>query len=256
MKLDYVPLLPVQRQLQGMPRGMERFQEYLRTIITADGTGLELPSLIMMNPMGKEHVTALLDEYLALDADGIAAGIVAEVSQELADDPGDFKLTMILADDLRGGWTNRYDYEFTQRFKCGPPPPESRLPRWAKHFWLNAVLWTSEPASRRAVREAVLTTLYRAAYVLRHGPARTLREMLLQEGQVMRRAGCVVPMLDAEDITYTREVIAPHLETTDRRLTMECLFGDEAGRTLGFTPRGLSHWAGLALARHDAGLQK
>jgi hypothetical protein len=32
---------------------------------------------------------------------------------------------------------------------------------------------------------------------------------------------------------------------------MECLFGDEPGRTLGFTPRGLSPWAGLALALHD-----
>jgi hypothetical protein len=31
-------------------------------------------------------------------------------------------------------------------------------------------------------------------------------------------------------------------------------FGDAAGRTLGFTPRGLSPWAGLALALHDARL--
>jgi hypothetical protein len=36
------------------------------------------------------------------------------------------------------------------------------------------------------------------------------------------------------------------------RTCIECLFGDEAGRTLGFTPRGLSPWAGLALALYDA----
>ena len=36
------------------------------------------------------------------------------------------------------------------------------------------------------------------------------------------------------------------------RTCIECLFGDEPGRTLGFTPRGLSPWAGLALALHDA----
>jgi hypothetical protein len=36
------------------------------------------------------------------------------------------------------------------------------------------------------------------------------------------------------------------------RTCIECLFGDEAGSTLGFTPLGLSPWAGLALALHDA----
>ena len=62
----------------------------------------------------------------------------------------------------------------------------------------------------------------------------------------MRAAGCTGPVLDEEDIAYTREVLAPFLEAEDMRTCIECLFGDAAGRTLGFTPRGLSHWAGLA----------
>ena len=33
---------------------------------------------------------------------------------------------------------------------------------------------------------------------------------------------------------------------------IECLFGDAGARTLGFTPRGLSPGAGLALALYDA----
>ncbi len=51
---------------------------------------------------------------------------------------------------------------------------------------------------------------------------------------------------DREDIAYTREVLAPYLDAEDMRTCVECLLGDAAGRTLGFTPRGLSHWAGLA----------
>jgi hypothetical protein len=104
------------------------------------------------------------------------------------------------------------------------------------------------------VREAVLTAVYRLAYTQRHGPARTLRDMLAQEGQVMARAGCTEPVLDADDLAYTREVLAPYLDADDMRTAIECLFGDAAGRTLGFTPRGLSPWAGLALALHDARL--
>ncbi len=68
----------------------------------------------------------------------------------------------------------------------------------------------------------------------------------------MALAGCSEPTLDAEDIAYTREVLIPYLDAEDMRTCIECLFGDAAARTLGFTPRGLSPWAGLALALHDA----
>lgn len=252
MKLDYVPLLRIQRELHEIPRGRSRFRQYLRTIFP-DGDVAELPSLIIMNPMGKEHVTALLEDLLALDADGIAARAVAEVSGQVANDPGEFKVALVIADDRMGGWTNRYAEEFTHRFQVGPSaPPEFRLPRWAKDYWINGVLWSSEPASERAVREAVLTAVHRTAYVQRHGPAHTLGAMLAQEGAVMARAGCAGPVLEEEDISYTREVLVPFLDADDKRTVLECLFGDAAGRTLGLTPRGLSPWAGLALALHDA----
>ncbi len=253
MKLDYVPLLQVQRDLQGLPRNLERFRQYLRTM-SPDGVTMELPPLCLMNPMGNDHVTALLDALLALNADGIAAQALAEAATVVANDAGDFKVALVVADDLMGGWTNRYDYEFTTRFGRGTvlPGGSQPKPRWLKDYWLTGILWSSEPATERAVREAVLATVYRAAYVQRHGLARTLRDMLTQEGHVMRTAGCVGPMLDEEEIAYTREVLATFLDATGKRTCMECLFGDEAGRALGFTPRGLSLWAGLALALHDA----
>jgi hypothetical protein len=249
MKLDYVPLLPVQRELQGLPRNYERFRQYLRTVMGPDGEGPERLPLLVANPMARDHVTALLDALLALDADGVAARAVAEASARLAGEPGDFNAALVVADDLMGGWTNRYATEFTLRFRGGPP---GELPRWLKRFWVYGVLWSSEPATERAAREAILTAVYRTAYVQRHGPARTLRAMLAQEGYVMAAAGCTGPALDAEDLAYTREVLAPSLDADDMRTAIECLFGDEPGRTLGFTPRGLSRWAGLALALHDA----
>ena len=83
------------------------------------------------------------------------------------------------------------------------------------------------------MRESILTAADRVAYQQRHGPARTLRDMLAQEGQVMALAGCSGPTLDAEDIAYTREVLIPHLDAEDMRTCIECLFGDAAARTLG-----------------------
>jgi hypothetical protein len=254
VNLQYVPLIPVMRELHGLPRSRERFRQYLRTIFPIDERADQLLPLLAMNPMGKEHVTALLDALFAMDADAIGADAAAAAAAELTDVPGDYKVGIVIADDLKGGWTNRYADEFAYRF--GPETIRCRStalrrPRWLKHDWIMAVLWSSEPATDAAVRETVLAAVYRMAYVSQHGFPHTLREMLAQERHVMARAGCTGPALDEDDIAYTREVLAPELDADDMRTCIECLFGDAAGRTLGFTPRGLSPWAGLALALHD-----
>jgi hypothetical protein len=252
MNLDYVPLLTVQRELQGIPRSLARFRQYLRTVLSDGGADVELIPLLVANPMARDHVTALLDALLALDADGVGAAAAAEASAALADVPGNFKVSLVVADDLLGGWTNRYATEFTFRSAAGVRfSRRAGEEKWSKRVWVTGLLWSSEPATARAAREAVLTAAYRMAYVHRHGPHRTLRELLAQEGWVLAAAGCAGPVLDEEDLDYTREVLAPLLDADDMRTAVECLFGDAAARTLGFTPRGLSPWAGLALALHD-----
>jgi hypothetical protein len=253
MNLEYVPLLRIQREIQGMPRNMERFEHYLRTIGAKDSATLELPTLLVMNPMGKEHVTRQLDELLAMDADAIAAEAVRAAAAEVVKEPGEFKIGLVIADDLLGGWTNRCDYEYTLRFPPGPSKPAiAKRPRWLKHFWLHAVLWSSEPPSEKGVREALRTSIFRTAYRNEHGYPRTLRDMLAQEGAVMARAGCTGPALEDVGLAATRAIIEPFLDATDKRTAIECLCGDEPASKLGFTPRGLKPWAGLALALHDA----
>ncbi|HXT57083.1 MAG TPA: hypothetical protein VN699_00540 [Pirellulales bacterium] len=247
MKIEFVPLLQVQHDLHLLPRGRGRFQEYLRVMLNERRDDVRLPPLVIMNPMGREHVGALLDALAAIDAETIAARAVDEASVKLADAPGEFKLGLVVADDAQGGWTNRYAYEFDLR-----SAPEATL----KRGWLSGVLWSSEAAAASTVREAALSTIYRAAYVAEHGVANTLGEMLRQEGRVLAQAGCTQPALDADDLAYTREVIAGSLEARGRRVAVECLFGDAAARSLGFTPRGLSAWAGLALALSDARLPR
>jgi len=255
MNFEYVPLIPVMRELYRLPRNMARFRTYLRTIFPNDESRDQLLPLLAMNPMAKDHVMHLLDALLAIDADGIGARATAEAAAELADIPGDFKVGIVIADDWLGGWTNRYADEFTFRFcydHVRAHPNSTKRPRWLKDCWITGVLWSSEPANEDAVRQAVKTAVYRTAYRHQHGLAQCLREMLAQEGYIMSRAGCTGPVLDADDIAYTREVLAPFLDSQDMRTCMECLFGDAAGQTLGFTPRGLSPWAGLALALNDA----
>ena len=69
-----------------------------------------------------------------------------------------------VCDDLKGGWTNRYAYEFTYRF-------EQRA--MYRRAWLPALLWTSETYDAALVREEVLQCVYRVVHVQRHGAPRT-----------------------------------------------------------------------------------
>jgi hypothetical protein len=253
MKIEYVPLLSLQREIYAIPRGRERFETYLRTIMDRDGTTVELMPLIAMNPMARDHVPALLDALLALDADRVGRRAAADAEAALADVPGEHPAALVVVDDLKGGWTNRAAVEFELRF--GPADPRRRPALDRRTVWITGILWSSEPAGERAAREAVLAAAHRLAYLKRCGPARTLRERLAQEGRVLAAAGCAGPTLDDDDREYTRTVLAPLLDAADVRTAVECLFGDEAARTLGFTPRGLSRWAGLALALHDARLE-
>src|SRR5438105_726123 len=112
MQLQCIPLLKVQRDLHEIPLGMARFRQYLRTVLNHDGSDVELAPLLTVNPMGREHVNRLLDALLAIDADRIGAEAAAEASAHVSDVAGSYKATLIVADDLKGGWTNRYACEY------------------------------------------------------------------------------------------------------------------------------------------------
>jgi hypothetical protein len=242
MNLAYVPLLPIQREVQGLPRNYERFQQYLRTIMNADCTDIELVPMLAMNPMGKEHVTEFLDQLLAFDADRLAEQTARDAADKYPDLAGGFKASVVAVDDLKGGWTNRWTYELSMR----RPAPG------AKRFWIAGYLWTSEVPSAETVRATIAAAVHRTAFALQHGTAQTLRDLLNQEGFALARAGFTTPVLEADDLDYTREVLEPHLNAADMPTCIACLFGDAAGQTLGFKPLGLGPWAGVALALHDA----
>ena len=52
MELEFVPLLGIQRDIYRLPRGRERFEAYLHTMVDSRTGDLALP-LVDMNPMGR-----------------------------------------------------------------------------------------------------------------------------------------------------------------------------------------------------------
>ncbi len=235
MPFKYIPLLRKQLEIYTLPRGFERLQSYIQTIVNETGDGSALTPLVAMNPMGKEHCNALLEQYLAseIDAERLAKEALAEFPSNT-----NLRVSLVLVDDAKGGWTNRTDYEYKLRTQLGAALRRSN--------WLSVMLWTSALPSAEAVVEATHTTLRRALHVLTQGDPKTLREILAQEAATQTKFA----MLDPEELTYTKDVLAPLLDTSAENMPVivAALFGDVAAAGLGYPVFGLSENAGLRVA--------
>lgn len=106
-----------------------------------------------MNPMGKEHVGRALGAFLAVDAESIVAVAVADAERRLGPVEQPFRVGIVVADDVAGGWTNRELIEANRLRSV----PDAVL----KRGWLVITFWASETVSVKKVREEVLAGVYR-----------------------------------------------------------------------------------------------
>jgi hypothetical protein len=244
MPLEYIPLLNTQREIYKTPLGVERFKTYINTILNSSEDDVELAPLAAMNPMAKEHAKMCLDKLLAQNADVIAANAIAEFqSRTKALDAFGIRASLVLVDDAKGGWTNRTLNEFHYFF-------EFDKTSFFKRPWLTIPCWTNDEDPHQNVHATTLAYLYRLAYVLEHGQAKTLRDMLKQEGEVLRFAG-VTQWLDEEELTYTKAVVEKWLESTLKPVHIACLYGDKVAKSVGYEALGLGDRAGFALALNN-----
>jgi hypothetical protein len=240
MKLEYVPMLAIQRDLYRIPRGSGRFSQYLATMLDPETGDLRLP-LTAMNPMAQDHVPKYIDLLQAMGAEDTGARAMEDAAVKLAEEPGHYRVGLVVADDAGGGWTHRAATELMHL------QAELAL---EKRGWITGLLWASETYGPSEIREEVLISIYRTIYVARKGAPRTLREILLQEGSAMRLAGARNPALEPAALLRTREILARKLDCDDPPTLIAALFGDRAARELGHPPLGLPSRAGLALALH------
>lgn len=237
MQLEHIKLLQLQRDLHNIPRGMGRFQEYMR--LMTGGTGdLALPPLNIMNPMGQEHVAQRLDELIALGAEQIAAQAVQQTASQLSQLTGQLQHGFGIADDLHGGWTNRYSSEATFHFTSDAA---------AKRGWAATILWVSDTPDAQKIYQEVARSIYRTVFILQKGLATTLQELMEQEGWAGVNAG-ILPHLDNEELEYSHQLIQPHLTSKSYPIWFATMYGDPAATLFGYEPLGLSPRAGFAVA--------
>jgi hypothetical protein len=220
-----------------------RFRRYLEAL--TGGTDDVVLPIGVANPMAREHAVARLDELLALGAEEVGAQAAAEADARLRSQPGtiEIKAALVLADDLGGGWTNRYTTEASVRF-----PGRGAL----KRPFATALVWTSEPTpTAEVIRQEVLAAIYRVAYQQCHGLPTTLQAMLDQEGLAAVFAD-TRPALGPAELERVRRIIGPRIEGASYPTAFACLYGDEAAEQLGYPRLGLPPRAGFLMALADA----
>jgi hypothetical protein len=245
MALSYIPLLGTQLEIYNVPLGLERFKSYIKTILGSLEDDTELAPLAHMNPMAKDHAKVYLENLIAIEADATAQTAVTDFKSRFNRlNDLDIKVSLVVCDDAKGGWTNRYLNEFTYFFDFDKRD-------FLKRPWLMVPCWTGDEVSGERIYKDTLAYLYRLAYVFEHHQAKTLRQMLEQEGQVLAFAG-IAQGLDADEFEYSRAVIEAYLESTAKPVQLACLYGDEAAKSVGYEPFGLAHRAGFGLALAQA----
>src|ERR1700730_409190 len=125
--------------------------------------------------MAKDHALSKIDELLALGADEVGVTAAEDAHRRLAAVANDveIKASVVLVDDVAGGWTNRFTSEASVRF-----PGRGAL----KRPFGAALAWTSESPTAAQIRMEMLAAIYRVAYQQRHGLRTSLAAMLEQEG--------------------------------------------------------------------------
>ena len=240
MEIEYVPVLVVLRDLYARPRDASRFGAYLDAML--QGTGDVVLPIAAANPMAREHALARVVELLDLGAEALGASAAADAAARLTDVDDRLRASLVLADDVAGGWTNRYLTEASGRFA-------DRVDR--KRNAVAALLWASESPAPDRIRQTLLGDLYRAAYRRRLGPARTLRAMLAQEGRTAAFAGAR-PALPPAQTAAARATIAPFLDSATYSQQFAALYGDAPAVSVGYVPLGLPARAGFEVALEDA----
>ena len=242
MRVTYLPVLQILRDLYLQPRDITRFRRYIASL-TGGSDDVVLP-IGVANPMAKEHAVVKIDELLAIDADEVGAQAAADADARLKqiEQYVEIKASVVLVDDLAGGWTNRYTSEASVRF-----PGRGAL----KRPFATALAWTSESPTADDIRREMLAAIYRVAFQQRHGLPTSLEAMLDQEGLAGVFAAAR-PTLEPTPLSAARAIIKKVGADPPYPTVFAAMYGDAAADQLGYPMLGLPARAGFEVALADA----
>jgi hypothetical protein len=230
MRFELLPVLDIMLEFYEKPRNIERFQSYLNLLHGQNQNDLALP-LAGFNPMAYEHVHFKLLELQTFQIEKRLEGILNywNARHEKPNDTLVFRVAFNLADDLKGGWTNRFTTDYENKFN------QQGL---VNLKFCTPLFWVSERYSPVLIEERTLAALYRTKYRLDHGTPKTLIDHVRQERFIARHA----TELDADKLIYFDAVqkhFFQHASSDNYPAIFNFFYGDDASQSLGFPVYGV-----------------
>ncbi|HMQ59535.1 MAG TPA: hypothetical protein PKE06_02650, partial [Flavilitoribacter sp.] len=240
MPFQLLPILDQMYELYQKPRDFNRFKEYLALLMGDSRDDMELP-IGNFNPMAKEHALEKLDELRALKAEAVAAAVLTELNGRLQSGTATgFKVVLSLADDLKGGWTNRFTTDHASKFRIGP---------LVKRHFCTPVFWTGEDYNPDKIRTRIKEYVFRTVYRSAHPNPETLKDHIDQEVYVAKMAGTAQIYSGREEAAAFYQANAG---SDNYAVLLNFLYGDAAAAQLGYRTLGIEEDAGYQYARHLA----
>jgi hypothetical protein len=230
MTFERFPIIETMLRLYAQPRSPDRFQEYL-SLLQGDTKGDLAVPIGGFNPMAKEHVAEQLQALQQLGAEDIMQRTIHSLDTRSFSAKNDqtYKVALNLADDLKGGWTNRHTTDYDSKF------------RFHGMFHRNFCIpyfWTSELHTPELIARRTAEYVFRTVYWQQHPKPKTLKEHVLQEVFVAKQTRHFsTPILtmphDLEEWYHT------HADTEDYHRIFNFFYGDSACRALHFPETGI-----------------
>ncbi len=232
MQFELLPVVDIMLDLYKKPRTTERFQEYLELLQGNTKGDLVIP-IGGFNPMAKEHAFQKLKELKTLCAEALIQQTLDDVNKKIAGENKDtvFKVALNLADDLKGGWTNRYTTDYDSKFAI------NALQR--RNFCIP-LFWTSEQFYPELIKTRTLQYACRTIYWLTHPKPKTLKDHVAQEKFVSKNAGILTEQKQTSSLESVAAFYTEHQHTDNYHIIFNFFYGDEASASLSFPRFGIT----------------
>lgn len=241
MKFEILPIIDTMLELYEKPRSIERFQAYI-SILQGTTKDLVIP-ITGFNPMAKEHLLKKLAALKDMKAERLMQDVIDEINIEYRNerDLKVIKVALNLADDLKGGWTNRYTTDYDSKFK---------IHAMVKRNFCTPFLWASEPFSEILIRRTTLEYVTRTIYWQANTNPKTLKEHIEQEVFVAKKNNNESEIINSAEFEILDNFYSKHKHSDEYSLVFNFLYGDNASKSLAFPVYGISeHLNGFDYAR-------
>jgi hypothetical protein len=237
MQFELVPILSKMEKLYEQPISNNRFKTYLQMLQGNSKKELILP-IGGYNPMAKPFILNKIAELKELNAEQIMQESLNRINQ-LHPSTNTIKVVLNLADDLKGGWTNRFTTDYDSKFKINALVQRS---------FCTPYFWTSETYTPQIIKNRTLQYAYRTLYQLKNGRVKTLADHLKQEIFALQESTAPSLLDENLDMDYLEHFYQKNKEEDNYNLIFSFFYGDQAGSQLFYPNYKMPKMAGFKYA--------